>query len=118
VTGGSFDGARLSGDVLPGGADWQLVHPDGMASIDTRYTLRTYDGALVYLATTGVRHAAPAVAKRLAAGEAVRPDEYYFRMACRFETGDRRYAWLARGVVVGSGIRVKDAVVYDTFIVT
>ena len=118
VTGGTFDGPRLSGEVLPGGADWQLVHADGLASIDTRYTLRTYDGVLVYLTTSGIRHAKPAIAARLARGEPVRPDEYYFRMACRFETGDPRYAWLTRGVVVGSGARVRDAVVYDAFTVT
>ena len=29
ITGGSFIGEKLSGDVLPGGEDWQLVRPDG-----------------------------------------------------------------------------------------
>jgi hypothetical protein len=118
VDGGTFDGPRLSGEVLPGGADWQLVHGDGTASIDTRYTLHTYDGALLYLATRGVRHGSAEVLARLAHGEDVAPDEYYFRLSCRFETGDPRYAWLARTVVVGSGLRVAGAVVYDAFAVT
>jgi hypothetical protein len=118
VDGGTFDGPRLSGEVLPGGADWQLVYHDGSASIDTRYTLHTYDGALLYLATRGVRHGSPEVLARLADGENVAPDEYYFRMSCRFETGDPRYAWLTRSVVVGSGLRAPGAVVYDAFAVT
>ena len=118
VAGGSFDGPRLSGEVLPGGADWQLVYRDGMASIDTRYTLRTHDGALIYLATRGVRHGSAEVLARLGEGEDVAPEEYYFRMSCRFEAGDPRYAWLARSVVVGSGLRVAGSVVYDVFAVT
>lgn len=56
IVGGSFDGPRLSGEVLPGGADWQVVHEDGTAGIDTRYTLRTHDGALLYIQTQGIRH--------------------------------------------------------------
>ena len=55
---------------------------------------------------------------RISRGDTVRADEYYFRTACRFESGDRRYSWLARAVVVGSGSRVGDVVVYDAFTVT
>ena len=29
VTGGSFEGERLSGEVLDGGSDWQTVRNDG-----------------------------------------------------------------------------------------
>ena len=34
ITGGRFCGERLSGRVLPGGADWQLVRADGVADLD------------------------------------------------------------------------------------
>ena len=47
ITGGEFIGERLSGTVLPGGADWQVVHDDGMITVDTRYTLKTHDGACI-----------------------------------------------------------------------
>jgi len=115
ISGGSFEGARLSGTVLPGGADWQIVHDDGSASIDTRYTLRTHDGALIYLQTQGFRHGPPEVMERLARGEQVDPSEYYFRLTLKFETSDPAYAWLGRTVAVATGRREADAVVYDAY---
>ena len=41
ITGGRFSGERLSGRVLPGGADWQVIRADGVADLDARYTLET-----------------------------------------------------------------------------
>ncbi|MFB4275501.1 MULTISPECIES: DUF3237 domain-containing protein [unclassified Nonomuraea] len=118
IVGGRFDGPRLSGAVLPGGADWQVLHADGTISIDTRYTLRTHDGALLYIATSGVRYGAPEVLDRLARGEEVDPSDYYFRLFCRFETGDERYRWLNRTLAVASAARAAAAVRYDAYSVT
>ncbi|MFE6743218.1 DUF3237 domain-containing protein [Streptomyces tubercidicus] len=118
VVGGTFEGPRLSGVILPGGADWQVLHPDGMASIDTRYTLRTHDGAHLYLSTNGVRHGPPEVLQRLAEGKPVDPAEYYFRLFCRFETGDERYGWLNRTLAVASGARTAEAVRYVAYALT
>ncbi|SFS90939.1 DUF3237 domain-containing protein [Saccharopolyspora flava] len=115
ITGGSITGERLSGEILPGGADWQLVHDDGAATIDTRYTARTHDGALIYLATSGVRHGPPEVLERLAAGDEVDPREYYFRVTVRLETGDPRYYWINRAVFVAYAARHPDAVAYDLY---
>ncbi|EHR62500.1 DUF3237 domain-containing protein [Saccharomonospora cyanea] len=115
ITGGRIDGDRLRGEILPGGADWQLVHDDGSTTIDTRYTARTDDGALVYLATSGVRHGTADVLRRVAAGEAVDPREYYFRLGVRLESGDERYAWLTRTLFVASAARLVDAVAYDLY---
>ena len=56
ITGGSFSGAKLSGRVLPGGADWQVIRADGVADLDARYTLETGDGALIYVRNRGYRH--------------------------------------------------------------
>ena len=72
ITGGSFSGERLSGRVLPGGADWQIVRDDGVADLDARYTLETEDGALIYVQNRGYRHGPADLMKRLAAGEDVR----------------------------------------------
>jgi hypothetical protein len=118
IVGGSFDGERLRGDVLPGGADWQVLHADGMITVDTRYTLRTHDGALVYLTTQGVRHGPPEVLARLAAGEPVDPAEYYFRLFLRFETGHPAYFWLGRTLGVASAARSADAVRYQAYALT
>ncbi|WP_197093444.1 DUF3237 domain-containing protein [Nonomuraea sp. SBT364] len=118
IVGGAFDGPRLSGVVLPGGADWQILHADGMASVDTRYTLRTHDGALLYISTSGVRHGPAEVLGRLARGEEVDPSEYYFRLFCRFETGDARYLWLNRTLAVASAARTATDVRYDAYALT
>jgi hypothetical protein len=118
ITGGRFSGERLSGRVLPGGADWQLVRPDGVADLDARYTLETSDGALIYVRNRGYRHGPADILKRLASGESVDPGLYYMRTTPRFETGDPRYAWLNRIVCVASGARRRTAVELEVFEVT
>ncbi|HSA72065.1 MAG TPA: DUF3237 domain-containing protein [Burkholderiales bacterium] len=115
ITGGRFAGERLSGRVLAGGADWQVIRPDGVADLDARYTLETSDGALIYVRNRGYRHGSPETMRRLAAGEAVDPSLYYMRTTPRFETGDARYAWLNRIVCVATGARHTDAVELEVF---
>ena len=115
ITGGRFSGERLSGRVLAGGADWQLVRADGVADLDARYTLETSDGALIYVRNRGYRHGPPDVLKRLSSGENVEPSLYYMRTTPRFETGDARYAWLNRIVCVATGARRPAAVELEVF---
>ena len=118
ITGGRFSGERLSGRVLPGGADWQLIRADGVAELDARYTLETNDGALIYVRNQGYRHGPEEVLKKLSSGEAVDPSLYYMRTTPRFETGDARYAWLNRIVCVATGARRAAAVELEIFEVT
>ena len=118
ITGGRFSGERLSGRVLPGGADWQVIRPDGVADLDARYTLETSDGALIYVRNRGYRHGPAEVLRKLANGESVDPGLYYMRTTPRFETGDPRYAWLNRVICVASGARRRDAVELEVFEVT
>ncbi len=105
ITGGSFEGRRLSGRVLPGGADWQIVRADGVAELDARYTLETSDGVLVYVRHEARRHGPPEVMRRLARGETVDPASYYMRGAMRFEAGRGGYDWLNRVLCVTTGER-------------
>jgi hypothetical protein len=115
ISGGRFQGERLSGRVLPGGADWQLVRPDGVACLDARYTLETEDGALVYVRNEGLRHGPADVIEELARGATVDPASYYMRTVPHFETGDARYAWLNRIVCVATGARRATAVELQVF---
>ena len=115
ITGGRVSGARLSGRVLPGGADWQVVRGDGVADLDARYTVETDDGALVYVRNRGLRHGPPEVLRRLAAGERVDAVSYYMRTTPLFETGHPRYAWLNRIVCVATGARLPAAVELEVF---
>jgi hypothetical protein len=115
ITGGRFRGERLSGKVLPGGADWQVVRGDGVADLDARYTLETEDGALIYVRNHGYRHGPADVLKELSSGKDVDPSLYYMRTTPLFETGDQRYAWLNRLICVGTGARRKNSVHLEVF---
>lgn len=116
ITGGSFegsapDGADFRGEVAPGGADWQIVHPDGSADLEARYTLKTEAGGLIYVVNRGMRRGDPDVLRRLNAGEAIDPAAIYFRSAANFETSAAEALWLTQSVFIGSGERYPDGVV-------
>ena len=118
IEGGFFAGERLSGKVLRGGADWQVIRPDGVAEIEARYTLETDDGALIYVRNPGIRTGPAAVMDRLARGEKCDPSEYYFRTLPVFETGAAQYQWLHRLVAVCAGERLPDLVILSFYELT
>ena len=105
ILGGHVHGARLNGRVLAGGADWQIIRRDGVTDLRARYTIEAETGARILVASDGLRHGPPDVMARLARGEAVDPDLYYFRTAMRFETADPDLAWLNRILALGRGVR-------------
>ena len=110
IAGGNFSGPQLRGQVLPGGADWQVLRSDGTAELEARYTLRTDEGVLIYVRNHALRHGPPDVIAALAAGRPVDPARYYFRGATFFETADARYAWLIKHIIVCTGEREPAAV--------
>lgn len=118
ITGGRVEGPRLQGVVLPGGADWQIVRADGGVALEARYTVRTDDGALIYVRNVGVRSGPPEILARLGRGEPVDPAAYYFRTTPRFETGAPGYGWLNDLIAVGSAVRRPEAVILDFYAVT
>jgi hypothetical protein len=96
VMGGKFWSANLNGTILEGGGDWQNIRPDGVVDIDTRYTLKTNDDALIYLTNQGLR------------------DGAYMRTFSRFESADPRYSWVNNRLFVADGQKV-DGVVRHAF---
>ena len=115
IKGGTVTGERLQGRVLDFGADWQTVYEDGYAELDTRYCLETHDGALIDIRNFGFRHGPADVMARVAAGEDVDPALYYMRTTPKFETGDKRYQWLNRMLLIGTGARFANAVVINIY---
>jgi hypothetical protein len=111
IAGGVVSGPRLQGRILAGGADWQILRPDGAADLDARYTIEAADGALISAVNRGVRHGPADVLARLNRGERVEPGSYYFRSAAVFETGAAEHMWLTRAVLIGVGERYPDKVV-------
>ena len=116
VIGGSFAGPQLKGQVLAGGGgDWLLFRKDGAAQLDVRTTLRTDDGALIYVSYRGVSVIPPDVRQRIMGGEDVDPAQYYFRTTPYFETASEKYSWLNKLVTVGVGKRTKTSVTYSIY---
>jgi Protein of unknown function (DUF3237) len=111
IQGGRVEGARLKGRIVPGGADWQILHSGGAASLDARYTIEADTGALIYVVNRGLRHGPPEVLERLNRGERVDPGSYYFRSVATFETSAEEFAWLTRAIILGVGERYPDNVV-------
>ncbi|MFH1241082.1 MAG: DUF3237 domain-containing protein [Pseudomonadota bacterium] len=118
ISGGAFSGPRLSGRVLAGGADWQIIREDGIVEVEARYTLETRDRALIYVSNRGLRHGPKEVMERLASGEEVDPGEYYFRTIPIFETGAPSYRWLNGIVAIAAGERRPDSVIITVYEVT
>ena len=112
IASGLFDGPRLRGKVLPGGGDWTLLRADGVLELDLRVTLETDDGALIHMASFGLRHGPPEVLAALARGDSVDPSTYYFRTTIRLETSHPNYTFLNRLLAVASGDRRPAGVVY------
>ncbi len=115
ILGGPVSGARLTGRVLPGGADWQIVAADGNIDLHARYTLQSDAGALVQVDSKGMRRAPPEILARLGRGEDVDPSLYYFRTVMRFETAHPSTDWLNRILALARGAREKNAVRLDVY---
>lgn len=111
VGGGRFAGPELAGTVLPG-EDWITERADGAILLDVRLPLLTDAGEMILMRYRGIRHGPAAVMARLAAGEAVPAEDYYFRITPSFETAAPRLDWLNRILAVGSGRRLPEAVSY------
>jgi hypothetical protein len=115
AAGGTFVGDDLHGEVVPGGGDWALFRSDGSMVVDVRLTLRTDDGALIYMSYGG-RYVTPVEARAdMADPEArhlVDPARYYFRTNPVFETGSERYAWVNDVMCVGAGYIVDGGIAY------
>jgi Protein of unknown function (DUF3237) len=115
LSGGSFEGPSIKGEVVPGGYDWQLLRPDQVAEIDACYLLKTGDGATITIVNTGLRYGPAAIMERMAKGEATDPSSYYFRTIPVFETGDARYEWLTKHIFIANGIRKSSQVIIQVW---
>ena len=102
VTGGSFQGPSLKGEVLPIGADWALSFDSGIKKLDVDIVLKTDDDAIIYVTYTGF----------------IYPKEdgsLYFRVIPIFETSSEKYYWLNHTIAVGIGRRMEGGVAYTVY---
>jgi hypothetical protein len=124
ITGGTFKGARLSGEILPGGGNWseggEIEGGVAVGTFDARTIWRTHDGAMIWVTYTGRSAIPPDVAKEFAdpAAPEVDPSRYYIRIAPVFETSDPRYGWLNGVLAVGCGQRIPGGIRHWMFAIS
>jgi opacity protein-like surface antigen len=88
ITGGTFSGPGLSGRILPGGADYQLVRADGAVTIDADYMIETDDHVTIHVRNVGV--IVPPGNDRAA----------YAWAAPKFDAPNGRYGWMNSAIFV------------------
>jgi hypothetical protein len=110
IIGGKVEGPKIKGEILNGGADWQILRADGVTELEAHYQFRTDDGTLIYVKNTGIRAATPEIAARLARGEKVDANEYYFRAMPKFDAPKGKYDWVNNSLFVCTGERLPDYV--------
>jgi hypothetical protein len=97
---GRWDGERIQADIVAPGGDWALPSSDGrLMLLDVRQTLRTDDGALIYVTYQG----------------RCDRERGTYTVAPTFETDDERYAWLNGVQAIGQGRTEGDDIVYEMF---
>ena len=85
ITGGTFEGPRLKGTIIPGGADWQLAKGN-RTEIEAIYSIKTDDGVYIHIRNRGIINMGK---------DANGQPSFYFRCAPHFEAPeDSPYAWL------------------------
>lgn len=110
IAGGTFEGPMIKGKILDGGADWQIVRKDGVAELEAHYQIQTEDGVTIYIKNTGLRVATPEIATKIAKGESVSPNDYYFRATPKFDAPAGKYEWMNNAIFICKGIRNPDNV--------
>ncbi len=102
---GSVKSDKINGKIMNCSADWGLVLDSTTFKIDVRATVKTDDGALIYIAYSGYDHASAKNYAKISAGKGseLSPNDYYFRTSVFFETSSPKYAWLNHTIAVGVG---------------
>ena len=116
IIGGSFEEPKMKGEILDGGADWQIVRKDGVAELEAHYQIKTDDGVIIYIKNVGLRVASPEIAAKIAKGEVVSPNDYYFRAIPKFDAPiGSKYEWMNNAIFICKGNRNPDGVVIQVW---
>jgi hypothetical protein len=120
--GGWVNGPKIKGTMVSPGGDWLRPMPSGVLRLDVRASIRTDDGADIYVSYNGIIQHSKESAERLMKGEVLTDkDVPYFVTAPTFQTSSEKYAWLNGVQAVGKMVELKAGVggyvKYDVFIV-
>ncbi len=91
ITGGTFEGPKLKGTIINGGADYQL-NTEERTELEAIYCIRTDDGINIHVRNRGIIYNGK---------DAEGNPTFYFRAAPTFEApADSKYAWLNNALFV------------------
>lgn len=93
IVGGTFEGPKMKGTILPGGADYQLQdNAHGRTELEAIYSIKTDDGVNIHIRNRGL----------ICTGKDANGNpQFYFRTAPQFEAPmDSKYAWLNNAIFV------------------
>jgi hypothetical protein len=101
AAGGHFEGTNLRGEVLPFGADWNLIQPNGIMFVSARYLLKTDDGVVITILNEGSAHIGDDMMSKIMANKLAPDDEgWYSMLQPRFEAPAGKYQWLNERIFV------------------
>ena len=88
ILGGTFSGPKMNGEIIGGGADYQLIdQAHGRTEVEAIYSIKTDDGVYIHIRNCGL----------ITMGQG----GFYFRTAPKFEAPrDSKYAWLNDAIFV------------------
>lgn len=93
IVGGTFEGPKMKGTILPGGADYQLQDNEhGRTEVEAIYSIKTDDGVNIHVRNRGL----------ICTGRDENGNpQFYFRTTPQFEAPyDSKYAWLNNAIFV------------------
>lgn len=110
---------ELTGHVLPGGVDSQIILPDGSCRLSARYAIQVAQGC-VYIENNGLRRIPEAYHQHLFADDMsffsdLPPEDIYFRTIPRFEVDTPALVWLTHSLFICAGNRTRDVVMLDFY---
>ncbi len=96
ITGGTFEGPRLRGKIMPGGWDWQLVNASGCFDLHADYMIQTDDSVIIHVVNQGM----------VCPNSMGKPDALLTTPS--FEAPKGKYDWLNGGAYIGTveGIKI------------
>ena len=116
IAGGYFEGEKLRGEIMPFGADWNYMDKDRIDVMDTRYLLKTDDGAYISIFTNGRYVNSLEQDQAIDRGEFIDPHKYYFRQHLFFQTGAEKYKWLNGTIAFAvMGIKETGEICYNAY---
>lgn len=93
IVGGTFEGPKMKGTILPGGADYQLQdNAHGRTEVEAIYSIKTDDGVNIHVRNKGL----------ICTGKDENGNpQFYFRTTPQFEAPfDSKYSWLNNAIFV------------------